>query len=331
VKNGFARDADGVYCHGISLPFRYAGNMTSELNDLVDQISLTPYQAIGIPIALVGAVFLSVGAQLQHRGVGKVEDQHGDGTKNGLSLRQLLQLARRPSWLFGSLMLGLAIVFQLVSLGFAPLIVVQPLGVVAMVLTNVINSRVNGVSPDRKVTQSIALAVGSIGIFVTISAIYAVEHPFSDQQLWTIVILLLAVLGVTLTTFAVFRDRLRAMFYIVAAGILYGFVVTLAKVVINRVQSGQIDMLIVVCIAALVSAVLLGGYFVQTAYSVGSPDLVIAGLTVVDPLVAVGIAVVVLGEAQNFPPFAVVGFVVAGVTAIFGVVRLARHHPQTHR
>ncbi|PTW91637.1 hypothetical protein C8A06_1367 [Microbacteriaceae bacterium MWH-Ta3] len=305
--------------------------MSTDITNLVDQISLTPYQAIGIPIALVGAVFLSLGAQLQHRGVGKVEESHGDGAKSGLSLRQLMQLARRPSWLFGSLMLAVAIVLQLVSLGFAPLIVVQPLGVVAMVLTNVLNSRVQGLTPDRRVTQSIALAVGSIAIFVTISAVYAVERAFSDAQLWTIVVTLLVVVAATVAVFFLRRDRLRAMFYVAAAGILYGFVVTLAKVVINRVRSGQIDPLILVCIVALVGAVMLGGYFVQTAYSVGSPDLVIAGLTVIDPLVAVGIAVVVLGEAQAFPPLAVAGFVAAGAAAIAGVVMMARHHPQTHR
>lgn len=305
--------------------------MSTDITNLVDQISLTPYQAIGIPIALVGAVFLSLGAQLQHRGVGKVEESHGDGAKSGLSLRQLLQLARRPSWLFGSLMLAVAIVLQLVSLGFAPLIVVQPLGVVAMVLTNVLNSRVQGLTPDRRVTQSIALAVGSIAIFVTISAVYAVERAFSDAQLWTIVVTLLVVVAATVAVFFLRRDRLRAMFYVAAAGILYGFVVTLAKVVINRVRSGQIDPLILVCIVALIGAVMLGGYFVQTAYSVGSPDLVIAGLTVIDPLVAVGIAVVVLGEAQAFPPLAVAGFVAAGAAAIAGVVMMARHHPQTHR
>jgi hypothetical protein len=114
--------------------------VNDELSNLVGQISLTPYQAIGIPIALLGAVFLSIGAQLQHRGVSKVEGSHGDGSRAGLSFGQMALLLRRPSWVLGTVLLSLAIVIQLISLGFAPLIVVQPLGVVAMVLTNVINS-----------------------------------------------------------------------------------------------------------------------------------------------------------------------------------------------
>jgi len=305
--------------------------VNDQLSNLVGQISLTPYQAIGIPIALLGAVFLSIGAQLQHRGVSKVDGTHEVGAKSGLSMAQLVLLVRRPSWVVGTILLTLAIVIPLISLGFAALIVVQPLGVVAMVLTNVINSRVNGMAPDSRVRGSIALAVLGIGIFVTFSAVYAFERALSEEQLLFIMWLLAAVIAVVVSAFVIFRQRLRAMFYIVAAGTLYGFVVTITKVLINRWQSGQVDAFMILCLAGLIVAALLGGYFVQTAYSVGSPDLVIAGLTVIDPLVAVAIAITVLGEADRFPPFALAGLAVGGVLSVVGVVLLARHHPQTMR
>jgi len=302
------------------------------VNDqLFGQISLTPYQAIGIPIALLGAVFLSIGAQLQHRGVSKVDGTHAVGAKSGLSMSQLLLLIRRPSWMFGTILLTLAIVIQLISLAFAPLIVVQPLGVVAMVLTNVINSRVNGIAPDARVRGSIALAVLGIAIFVGFSAVYAFERALSEEQLFFIMWLLAGVIAVVVAAFLIFRQRLRAMFYIVAAGTLFGFVVTITKVLINRWQSNQVDAFMILCLAGLIVAALLGGYFVQTAYSVGSPDLVIAGLTVIDPLVAVAIAITVLGEADRFPPFALAGIAVGGALSVIGVVLLARHHPQTMR
>ncbi len=305
--------------------------MNDQLSNLVGQISLTPYQAIGIPIALLGAVFLSIGAQLQHRGVSKVDGTHLVGAKSGLSMGQLMSLIRRPSWVFGTLLLTLAIVIQLISLVFAPLIVVQPLGVVAMVLTNVINSRVNGIAPDARVRGSIALAVLGIAIFVGFSAVYAFERALSAEQLLFIMWLLAGVIAVVVAAFLIFRQRLRAMFYIVAAGTLFGFVVTITKVLINRWQSNQVDAFMILCLAGLIVAALLGGYFVQTAYSVGSPDLVIAGLTVIDPLVAVAIAITVLGEADRFPPFALAGIALGGALSVIGVVLLARHHPQTLR
>jgi threonine/homoserine efflux transporter RhtA len=67
---------------------------------------------------------------------------------------------------------------------------------------------------------------------------------------------------------------------------------------------------------------------VQNAYSSGPPDLVIAGLTVIDPLVAVTIGIVILQEATQAPLWASIAFVIAGAIAIWGVFLLAKHHPQ---
>ena len=103
---------------------------------------------------------------------------------------------------------------------------------------------------------------------------------------------------------------------------------TLAKVVIKRVQAGNFDWITIVCVIALIAAAAVGAYFVQTAYSSGPPDLVIAGLTVVDPLIAVLIGMVVLGEAAAAPPWVLVIFAIAGAIAVWGVVGLARYHPQ---
>ncbi|MBC7723576.1 MAG: DMT family transporter [Burkholderiaceae bacterium] len=305
--------------------------MPFDLTDLTDQVlTLTPRQGLGIPVALVGAVFLALGAQLQHRGVGKVEVQLG-GKAQGLSIRQLVALLSRPSWLIGTAMLGLAVLFQLTSLYLAPLIVVQPLGAVALVITALLNARVTKVKLDRLTIRAIALCVGGVAVFVTIAAFVAQETPITDSQLITVLIILLVVLAVAGTAFVVLRSRLKAIMYIVAAGVLYGFVVTLAKIVINRIVTGNFEWLTVICLVALLAATMLGAYFVQSAYASGPPDLVIAGLTVIDPLVAVSIGIVVLGEASQAPVIAVIAFAVAGIVAIYGVFQLAKHHPQNQR
>jgi hypothetical protein len=285
---------------------------------------------VGVVLALVGAVFLSLGTQLQHRGVELVEERYGSGHKAGLSLAQLLRLAARPTWVFGSLLLGLAVLFQLSALGFAPLIVVQPLGVVGLVVAAVLNARVSHVRLDSLTIRAIGFCVTGVGVFVVVAAFYATEHAITERQLTVILILLAIVLVVLALAFAFFRRRFTAIFYIVSAGVLYGFVATLAKVIINRLLSGNFEWLTLTCAFALVVAMALGLYFVQTAYSVGSPDLVIAGLTVVDPLVAVSIGIFVLGEASGAPVWALVVWAISGATAIYGVFQLAKHHPQTH-
>ncbi|MDE0547037.1 DMT family transporter [Microbacterium sp. C7(2022)] len=288
----------------------------------------SPDILIGIPLALVGAVFMSFGAQYQHRGVAKVEKLSGTAATQGLTGSQLKRLISRPSWVIGTVMLGLAIVCQLLALSFAPLIVVQPLGAIALVVTTLLNARISGHNPTGRSLTAIAACVGGIFVFVTIAALFATESPVSDGQLITILLLLLGVAVVFVTLWAWFRSRMGALFYIMAAGVFYGFVATLAKVVISRIQTGDFEWLTFVCLAALVAAAIVGAYFVQTAYSSGPPDLVIAGLTVVDPIVAILIGIFVLGEASDAPTWAHVAFCVVGGIAVWGVFQLARHHPQ---
>ena len=310
--------------------------MPPELADIASHVTLTPQQYIGIPIAVFGAILISIGTQLQHRGVAAVGKIAISDSKAGLSVRQLLALLARPAWVLGTLLLGLAILFQLTSLAFSPLIVVQPLGAVALVVTALVNARVSGVPLDRISIRAIVLCVGGVGLFVTIAAFTATSSPITELQLGVVLTILSAVLVAFAVAFALLRKRFKAIFYIIGAGVLFGFVATLAKVVIDRVktltfkdfQTGGVEWLTILCVAGLLTAALLGSYFVQSAYSNGPPDLVVAGLTVIDPLVAVSIGIVVLGEASTAPLWAIFAFVVAGAIAIYGVLLLARNHPQ---
>ncbi|HEU4720848.1 MAG TPA: DMT family transporter [Gemmatimonadaceae bacterium] len=303
--------------------------MDPDLSELTELIPLDPTQFIGIPLALIGAVFLSLGAQFQHRGVVKVEAQTVDTLGKGLNGRQLALLLARPSWVLGTLMLGLAIVFQLASLYFAPIIVVQPLGALALVITSILNSRINHVELKRKSIIAIVMCVGGVLLFVGVAAFTAVDRPVTARQIVIILVVLLVVLAIAVVTFALYRKRIRAIFYVIMAGVLYGFVATLAKVVLARVEQGEFDWLTLLCVIALLAATALGAYFVQNAHASGPPDLVIAGLTVVDPMVAVLIGIIVLGEASQAPFWANIVFAVSGAIAVWGVFLLAKNHPQT--
>jgi hypothetical protein len=56
--------------------------------------------------------------------------------------------------------------------------------------------------------------------------------------------------------------------------------------------------------------------------------LVIAGLTVIDPLVAVSIGIVVLGEAKDADFFTILGWLISAVVAVIGVYLLSKVHPE---
>ncbi|MEH3089253.1 MAG: DMT family transporter [Microbacterium arborescens] len=303
----------------------------ASLDDVTDQligVFREPRILIGIPLALLGAVFMSFGALYQHRGVQKVERLTNSSGSAGLNGAQLFSLLKRPSWVAGTIMLGLAIVCQLAALTFAPLILVQPLGAISLVITTLLNSRITGVKPTGRSVRAIVLCIGGILSFVTIAALVATEEPIDQGQLITILALLAGVLVISGAVWLLVRKGAKPLFYIATSGIIYGFVATLAKVVISRIQAGDFEWLTLLCLVGLIAATAIGAYFVQTAYSVGPPDLVIAGLTVIDPIVAVVIGIVILQEAATAPWPAFVGFVIAGAVAVYGVTSLARNHPQ---
>lgn len=301
------------------------------LTEIAEAISLDPKQFWGIPIALVGAAFMSFGAQYQSRGLNKVEVLTGESASSGLSFKHMLGLLGRPSWVIGTILLGLAVVFQIGALSFSPLIVVQPLGVVAMVITAMLNSRITGIKLPKRALVSLCMCVGGIVTFVTVAAFTASDYPVTDAKLITILVIFAIVFAVALIGFLVLRHKAVALFYIVGAGVLYGFVATFAKIMIGRFMQNEFEMLSWICVLALALGGLLGMLFVQNAYSSGPPDLVIAGLTVVDPLVAILIGIIVLHEAVGAPVWAMICFVITGVIALIGVIGLAKFHPQVGR
>ncbi len=284
-------------------------------------------RAIAILLAIMGAVFLSLGAQFQNDAV---TEHHVPKRIRIRALRfsQIVDLLKRPRWLAGTSFMVLAALFQLSALALAPLIVVQPIGALALIITSVLNARIYKVKLDSKTLGSIAVILLGVASFVSLAATSAISTEMSDQKLLQVVGIMVLLLAVFAFAFAWSKGNLGPLSYIVGAGVLYGFTASLAKVVILRVYQGDYNLLTLFAVLALLAATFLGGWFVQNAYASGPPDLVIAGLTVVDPAVAVGIGIVILGEAAQADVAQVSGFAIAGAIAMAGVLMLSRVHPQ---
>jgi hypothetical protein len=175
---------------------------------------------------------------------------------------------------------------------------------------------------------AIGLSTFGVGAFVVTASRVASQVELTDQNLLRVLGLLVVILVAFGILFFTFGKKAKALTYILGAGVLYGFVATLAKVVIQRLYQMDYDLLTGLALVSMIGAVLLGGWFVQNAYSSGPPDLVIAGLTVIDPMVAVAIAIGVLGEAQAASGASIVSFSLSGAVAIAGVYLLSKVHPQ---
>jgi drug/metabolite transporter (DMT)-like permease len=296
---------------------------------------------LGVAVALVASVVLAFGAYFQNHGASTVEKEQGENPQDGGEQRtakrfgvpQLLALLRQPRWLLGSGLLTVAVVLQLASLALAPLAVVQPLGAVALVVTAILDARLNHTRMSKRAVLAIIASVAGVTAFVVTASFTTTSGRGNGGQQIVVLVLLTIVLVVFTVLFAVLHRRLGSLRLALAAGTLFGFVVTLAKVIIDRVPgilgSGfrPDDWLVLLCVLGLVVAGVAGLYLVQTAYAAGSPDLVVAALTVIDPLVAVSIGIVVLQEAAHAPWWAFVVFAVTEAVAVAGVVTLARNQP----
>lgn len=285
------------------------------------------FRSLAILLAVAAAVALAYGAHFQNAAV--VDDSTQKVKSQGsLSLKQLISLVARPKWLSGTAFMVGGIVLQLASLSLAPLIVVQPVGAVALVITSLLNARSTKTSITRPTLIAIGFCTLGIAAFVAMASGVAHEAVIDDNRLREVLGVLLTILVIFAALFFTIGKRAKAVTYVAGAGVLYGFVATLAKVVIQRIYQQQFELLTVLCLVALIGAVSLGGWFVQNAYSSGPPDLVIAGLTVIDPLVAVSIGIVILGEAKSANFLTILGWLLAAVVAVIGVYLLSRVHPE---
>ena len=266
-------------------------------------------KSLAIALALLSAVALAIGTQLQNGAV----DRQNRGTlieNSHLTFKQLMNLLRRPQWVSGAAISAIALVLQFTALASI---------------------------------TAIALCTMGLGAFVVMAHEVSVEPEIDDQAL-------IIILGIALTLIAIFwsvflrgATKFKPLTFIIGAGVLYGFVATLTKVVVKRLfnQGGfgrlinlqfelVTDGLTIIALLSMLAAAFLGGWFVQNAYT-GPPDLVIAGLTVIDPLIAVSIGVVLLNEAMNASWPVMLGFVASGAVAVIGVYLLSKVHPELNK
>jgi drug/metabolite transporter (DMT)-like permease len=237
-------------------------------------------------------------------------------------------------WLAGTALFGLAILLQMGSLALAPLIVVQPIGVAALVFTALLTARATGRRPSRGVVQAIVLSLIGVSGFVVVASLVSHQKAIGDQQLIEMMTTLAAVLVASGVVVVVGKGgKLPPLVYVVLGGVYSGFVATLGKTVILRVETmfsgghfqfGTESLLTLLCVAGIGVASMLSIAFVQYSHTCNAPDVVIAGLTVVDPALAVVLGITILQEAAGAPMWSTVAFVVAGVIAVAGVFRLAK-------
>lgn len=312
-----------------------------------------------IGIAVIAALCLALGTHLQHRVV--VDHATGPADDNNPAratsprTNVLRRIFRSPLWLVGLGLLALETVLNVVALGLAPVSLIQPLGALSLVAAVVLSLRATRSNCDpgkpkgltRGVLAGIVVTIVSVGLFVGVSTKWSIAPEVTPGRLLTLggLLLVFTALGA-----AVANSSAGHLVRIASAGVLFGTVAASAHLLLHTlIESlrgvplgpGTVPAILAelapvhwwVIIGVIVGSI-AGMWVVQTAYLSGPPETVLAGLTVIDPLTAVGIGALLLGEYAPMPTPVLMGLVVTAVFAVLGVLLLVRVHqavlrPQT--
>lgn len=276
---------------------------------------------VAIALALLASVALAYGALYQHEAVTSQDDSH-----DGLSWAHFKELLSNRKWLLGLTILGLGTAGNFVALALAPVMVVQPIGAFSLIVSVLLGIRHRGLKVNRRLVQSVVWCTVGVTIFVALSATTARSevHLGADAMPLVWITGVVVVLGLVIMLF--FRHAPQLVL-ITSAGLLFACVATNAHLVSVQFLQAGLGEVTWINIIGLAAAAAIGSWFVQNAYAAGPPEMVIAGLTVVDPIGAVILGSVVLGEAASAPIWLIIVITATGLVVCLGVVVLSRYHP----
>jgi drug/metabolite transporter (DMT)-like permease len=268
---------------------------------------------LGISLAAASAVLFAVGAVAQQ------EVAADTSTEGKLDLRRLLT---RPAWLAGQAATVAAVVLQVLALGLAAVSVVQPLLAGGLVVALGIRSVRDRRFPSANDLVGAGLAAGGLAVFLVAARPGDVTR---DRIPGTVAILVAALLALAMiaATGRVKEGPRGALASGLAAGVAMGVAAVLISAALNTF--GHIGLVAALRSTALWTALVVGiaaEYASQQAFSLGALAWSLPALTVADPLVAVPVALLLLGERLE-PGHAPV-WVPAAIVAAVGVMLLAR-------
>lgn len=245
----------------------------------------------------------------------------GDGVLRWTGWRAVL---RAPKWVGGLGVVVLGALLHTAALSLAPLVVVQPVGVLAITVTTVLaaRSRRTGLGPG--IGGPITASTLGVGAFVVLAATSSVERTIPEGADIRAVFAVAAIVVFAGLLGTVTSGRVRCLCYAAAAGASYGLVSVLVHASAVRIEATGLRGIHLATAFALVIALLAGCWFVQRAYAAGPPQVVVACQTLLDPMVAVGVGIGLLGEAGRLGLPTAIGLVTAGVVAVLGVIALSR-------
>ncbi len=279
----------------------------------------------GVMLALVASVFTASASVTQRFAAAPAPGELA------FSLRLIHYLMRKPVWFIGILCMIAGFVFQVAALRVGSLSLVQP--VIATELLLVFGFL--ALRSPRRVLRRDWLA--ALAMAVGLASFLGIAHPeggsnHATHALWLVAGL--GTLGATLVFWTLARLPLRggrapspsrrAALLAVSAGIAWGFVAAVIKELSSHLAGGPYGVLTNWSPYVLLLAGAGAFFLLSNAFQAGPLAASQPALTIVDPLVASMLGMLLFKDRVRHDPVELLGELVALMILVGGVIMLSR-------
>jgi drug/metabolite transporter (DMT)-like permease len=247
-----------------------------------------------ILLALTAAVTSALGIVIRQRATLEIPQDEG------VSTTMFKKLLRNRLWWAGTAVAASGYGFQALALTWGSLILVQPLLVSALLFALPMSARL----AHRRVTThdwvwALVLTFG-LATFVTLARVQPGNYRPLPAVWILATVLCVAVVLVCVIGGARTDGRRRALLIATAVGVLFGVVSVLTKVTVQRLNTEGLWGTLIVPAPYLVVILGVGATLLQqSAFHAGALQTSVPTMLVLEPLVAVSLGVIVLGEALS--------------------------------
>jgi len=276
-------------------------------------------QGLTILFALLAAVFLAIGIVVRQRATLDVPPEHG------VSGVMLMTLLRRPLWWAGTGAAVAGYLFQALALMKGSLLLVQPILVSALLFALPLSARL----ANRRVTRAEWLWALLLTVALAVFVVLAKARPgdYEASAPMSAMVAVICAVAVTACVVIALRcgDWKRAVLLAVAVGLLFGVVAVLTKIVVHLLAyDGPLSVVTAPALYLLLVLGVLAVFLQQSAFHAGSLQTSVPTMLVLEPVIAVVLGALVLGEHLTVSGVKVVAIGVAVVAMAAATIALGR-------
>lgn len=276
-------------------------------------------QAVVVVLALVAALCAAIGIVVRQLSTRHVP------AEEGMSASMFTSLLRNRIWWAGTGAAVLGYVFQALALSFGSLLLVQPLLVSCLLFALPISARIVGERVTRAEWGWALLLTVGLAVFVLVGKPRE-GHVDPTVLSWILVaaVCIPLIVGCIAGAARSLGDR-RAVLLAVAVGVMFGMIALFTKLSARSFQTGGLAALLsnpapyLLILVSVVATVLQ-----QSAFHAGSLQTSVPTMLVLEPIAAVLLGILVLGEELTVHGPAILALPMAVAAMLAGTVALAR-------